>query len=129
MLTKEFSQVGPLRDMLNSLPGGRPIMCQVVGVDGSAWNVFAKFTDLMVGNDMALLTMYHPDLTSVAEPAPDTFTAAFLSKQSEVLERIINATPTSEKRNIMCDINIFIMDAARKLEQIEKDASKLQESY
>ena len=36
------------------------------------------------------------------------------------LERLIMITPTSESRNIMCDVNIQLMDAIYRLTNIKE---------
>lgn len=79
----EVTRVGKLRAALEGLPDDRLILCQVVGADGSAWNVGGSFVPQVRYGTVALLQMSHPELTTLppiparapepepAEPSPE----------------------------------------------------------
>jgi hypothetical protein len=61
-----FYTVGQLRSMLVDLPENRLIATQVVATDGTAWNMWAKFTPCVSqGDGFAILTLYHSELTTL----------------------------------------------------------------
>lgn len=63
--TTEFSTIGQLKEAIKNLPDDREVVCQVVGKDGSAWQIFSKITDRLPRADFAFITLSHPELLSV----------------------------------------------------------------
>lgn len=69
-LMSEISNVGQLRKALEGLPDDRPILAQVVSTNGQAWNLMCEFTaDPKFLKWASVMTMKHPELTSLVWPA------------------------------------------------------------
>lgn len=61
-----FHTVGQLRKALEGVPDDRIIMNQVVGFDGTAWNMYAEFCGQVAKEgSIACLTFKHEKLLSV----------------------------------------------------------------
>ena len=59
--------VKSLRAALEDLPDDRLIICQVVGQDGTAWNLHGSFTSQVPNGTIAILTFEHPELKTLPE--------------------------------------------------------------
>jgi hypothetical protein len=64
-----FRPVGDLRALLEGVPDDRPLMAQVMGNEGGAWNMVPSFLALAPGGSIAVLTLWHPFLAQL--PAMD----------------------------------------------------------
>lgn len=63
--TVSIYNVKTLREALDGLPDDRIIMCQIVGKDGSAWNLWGSFCKLVPNGDIAVLTFEHDRLKTL----------------------------------------------------------------
>ncbi len=60
--TVRIYNVKTLRDALEGLPDDRIIMCQTVGKDSGAWNMWGSFCKQVPNGDIAVLTFEHDQL-------------------------------------------------------------------
>lgn len=62
----EFTTIGELRKLLaTDAPDDRAVVCQVVGADGSAWNLVGSFHEKTANGNVAVLQLKHPDLKAL----------------------------------------------------------------
>ncbi len=62
-------RIKDLIEELRNLDPEREILCQVVAVDGKAWNMLFKIQDLPTAQNewLSILTIYHPELKTLPE--------------------------------------------------------------
>jgi len=57
--------VRQLIEKLSALPQERMVVCQVVGKDGSAWNMAFEFESVPHSDSLVVLTVSHHDLLAL----------------------------------------------------------------
>lgn len=63
----KFSTVGELKKALENVPDDRFLACQVVAVDGTAWNMWGNFCPQVPNGTIACLTFEHTELETMPE--------------------------------------------------------------
>lgn len=112
---QNFYTVEGLLEIVGETPKDRGIHCQTVAVNGDAWNMFASFTPEIKGTDFSVLTLSHPQLLFLHQK----FDIQQLEHYQKNLNEFILQEPTGEKRNLMCDLNVFFLLTIEKLKQLK----------
>lgn len=121
--------VKDLRNALENLPDDRIVMCQVVGQDGSAWNMRGSFCKQVQNGNISVLTFKHDELKTLPMPASASSIEArdenYINRlKAEYFEKGLNAknqvdtSPSIDEAERQCDSCKFLNECRFSIQNI-----------